>query len=75
MVSTANGWVLRATGSASDMVADQGEVRRALALFADPDLGCELMALTSGVSRNLPGADLRRRAAGVPAEFQTGERT
>lgn len=58
MVSTANGWVLRATGSASDMVADQGEVRRALALFADPDLGCELMALTSGVSRNLPGADL-----------------
>lgn len=55
MVSTANGWVLRATGSASDMVADQGEVRRALALGM---LGLFLYLTLA----SLVGAWLHRRA-------------
>lgn len=52
------GWVLHATGTPGGMVADSAEVRRALALFADPAGGCELMALRSGAHRTLPGSDL-----------------
>lgn len=51
-------WVLRAVGSPGAMVADADEVRRALGLFVDPELGCELRALLSGVHRNLPGHDI-----------------
>lgn len=48
------------------MVADAAELRGALELFADPAAGCELMALTSGVHRTLPGCDIDGlvRAAG-----------
>jgi hypothetical protein len=45
------------------MVADPAEVRRALGLFADPEAGCELMSLTSGASRTLPGGDTGGLAA------------
>lgn len=51
-------WKLRATGGGLPMVADPVHVREALSLFADPEAGCELMALRSGVHRTLPGSDL-----------------
>lgn len=40
------------------MIADAGEVRRALRLFADPENACELRALTSGVHVTLDGSDV-----------------
>lgn len=51
-------WTLKASGSPGGMVADATEAARAFALFADPDAGCEVMALRSGVRRTLPGADV-----------------
>lgn len=53
-----SGWTLRAEGGSAGMVSDPAEVRRALMLFADPEHGCELMALRSGAHRTLPGDDL-----------------
>ncbi len=52
------------------MVADPGEVRRAFSLFADPDNGCEVIALRSGFTRVLPGKDvdgLVREVENLPA--------
>lgn len=60
-----SGWKLRAIGGSAGMVADIAEVRRALELFADPELGCELMALRSGIHRTLPGSDLDGLCAAV----------
>lgn len=51
-------WLLRVVGDSSPMIADIAEVRRALELFIDPELGCELMALTSGAHRTIDGNDL-----------------
>ncbi len=54
----ASPWVQKVAGSPGLMVADANEVRRALEVFADPDHGCELMALTTGVSKTRVGDDL-----------------
>lgn len=53
-------WVQRATGTPGLMVADAAEVRRALAVFAAPNAGCELMAISDGrgVSKTRAGDDI-----------------
>lgn len=52
-------WTRTATGStAGSMVADAAEVRRAVALFADPEHGFEVMSLKSGIHRTLPGSSI-----------------
>lgn len=50
-------WVKKATGTPGLMVADAAEVRRALKVFSDPTKGCELIALTTGVSKTRVGDD------------------
>lgn len=50
-------WVKRASGTPGLMVADRDEVRRALRVFSDPAKGCELIALTAGVSKVRVGDD------------------
>jgi hypothetical protein len=66
------GFIRRATGTITTVDAD--EVRRALALFADPGGGQELFSLPAGRSRTLPGSDLSGlvRAAAELAEGSTG---
>jgi hypothetical protein len=66
------GFIRRATGTITTVDAD--EVRRALALFADPGGGQELFSLPLGKSRTLPGSDLSGlvRAAAELAEGSTG---
>jgi hypothetical protein len=66
------GFIRRATGTITTVDAD--EVRRALALFADPGGGQELFSLPAGRSRTLPGSDLSGlvRAAADLAEGSTG---
>lgn len=54
---SASPWLVRATGCSFPMVFDADEARRALALFADPSAGCELVAIRSGACRVFPGAD------------------
>jgi len=52
-------WKLRATGEGTGgMIADRDELARGLRLFADPDRGCELVAIPSGRFSNLPGRDV-----------------
>ncbi len=51
-------WKQRATGTPGGMVADATELRRGLALFADPNATCELVALTTGAKRRVLGADI-----------------
>lgn len=59
---------LRAEGSAGGcMVADAEELRRGIALFADPSYGFEVVALTSGIHRTLIGVDVEGIAAAVNA--------
>lgn len=60
-------WVLRAAGGSAAMVADEGELRIAIAIFADPESGCEVMALKSGVHRTLRGNDPDAICAAVAA--------
>lgn len=60
-----NPWKRKATGSGEGMIADRAELARALALFADPDLGCEVMALTVGAFKNRPGSDVAGLIAGI----------
>jgi AAA domain len=61
-----SGWILTAIGdNAVNMVFDPEEVRRAIAIFADPDHGIEFMALKSGVHRVISGKDVEAGAAAV----------
>lgn len=50
--------MLRVAGDSTPMIADADEVRRALKLFVDPELSCEVMALTTGIHRTIRGNDL-----------------
>lgn len=60
--------VLKATGSS----VDAEEVRRAMAVLADPSFAVELRGVPSGRSRVLPGTDLEGMAAA--AEELSGDR-
>lgn len=62
---TRSPWLVRAVGSPGGMVADPAEVRRAVALFADPVHGFEVVALKSGVHTTLPGSDVDGICAAV----------
>ena len=68
-------WLVTATGGGDfdrPMIADLGALRRGLEIFADPDAGCEIMALKSGRFEIRPGRDIdglveccRRAPSGV----------
>lgn len=51
-------WRQKAIGSSVGMIADAGEARKALELFADPEGWCQVVALPTAISRSLPSTDL-----------------
>lgn len=51
-------WKKRVTGTPGGMVADPEELRRGLRVFADPQAGCEIMALKSGRRATLAGSNI-----------------
>jgi len=66
----ASKWAVKATGDTRPMIHDEEELRRAIELFADPQAGFELMALTAGKHYTGPGSDpdnLVRAAHDLPA--------
>lgn len=51
-------WTLRAVGAPGGMVADAAELRRGLSILADPNQGCQIVALPSARQATLLGSDL-----------------
>jgi hypothetical protein len=47
------------------MIHDEAEVRRAIALFADPENGCEIRGLTSGAHKTFLGTSIDELTAAV----------
>lgn len=56
---------IRAEGASGGMVADGSELRRAITLFADPQLGFETVLLTAGIHRTHKGDDVETIARDV----------